>query len=96
MGKLEKAEKVLESIKVYLILFLFNYSKTILLVTHGGVLMSFIHKALNISLIQKRTYSLFNGSINTFTLSGDADWKLEVWGDVCHLKAKGIAYLDDN
>jgi probable phosphoglycerate mutase len=70
--------------------------KTILIVGHGGVLMSFIHKALNIPLTQKRTYSLFNGSINTFTLSEDANWKLEVWGDISHLKANGLVYLDDN
>lgn len=73
-----------------------HYGKTILMVAHGGVLMSFIHKALNIPLTQKRTYSLFNGSINTFSLSKDAEWKLEVWGDVSHLNAGGLVYLDDN
>lgn len=70
--------------------------KTILIVAHGGVLMSFMQKALTIPLTQKRSYSLFNGSINMFTLSENSDWRLEVWGDVSHLKTKGLVYLDDN
>ena len=73
-----------------------HYGKTILLVTHGGILMSFIHKALNIPLNQKRRYSLFNGSINIFSISESMEWGLDVWGDINHMRLNNLSTLDDN
>jgi 2,3-bisphosphoglycerate-dependent phosphoglycerate mutase len=73
-----------------------HYGKTILLVAHGGVLMSFIHKTLEIPLTSPRNFSLFNASINIFSISGNNRWTLEVWGDVNHLRAMELGSLDDN
>ena len=58
--------------------------------------MSMIHKALHIPLNQKRSYSLYNGSINIFSISDKAEWNLEVWGATHHLEKYGLATLDDN
>jgi probable phosphoglycerate mutase len=70
--------------------------KTILIVAHGGVLMSFFHKALEIPLGSPRKYSLFNGSINIFSLSENSNWRLEIWGDISHMRDSSLEYLDDN
>lgn len=70
--------------------------KHILVVAHGGVLMSLIHHVLKIPLDAKRTYSLFNASINVFTVDAKKTWRLELWGDTAHLRAHGITVLDDN
>ena len=70
--------------------------KSILIVAHGGIIMSFIHRALDISLSQKRTFSLFNGSINVFSLSDRNEWQLDVWGDVNHMRTRGLDFSDDN
>jgi 2,3-bisphosphoglycerate-dependent phosphoglycerate mutase len=70
--------------------------KTILIVAHGGVLMSFIHRALNIPLDAKRTYSLFNASINVFTIDQDKSWRLDIWGDTNHLRKHSLSTIDDN
>ncbi len=70
-----------------------NIGKTILVVAHGGVLNSFFHKALNLPLTEPRRFSLFNGAINTFSISENC-WRLESWGEIHHLKETGT--LDDN
>jgi probable phosphoglycerate mutase len=70
--------------------------KSILIITHGGVLMSFIHKALGIPLTQKRTFSLLNGSINIFSISEKMEWRLEIWGDINHMWAQHLDAFDDN
>jgi broad specificity phosphatase PhoE len=70
--------------------------KSILIVTHGGVLMSFIHKALCIPLTQKRTFSLLNGSINVFSITETMEWRLDVWGDINHMRAHSLDTFDDN
>lgn len=73
-----------------------NMNKTILLVTHGGILMSMIYKTLKLPLNQKRSFSLYNGSINVFSISDTMEWNLEVWGDTNHLEKYGLETLDDN
>jgi len=73
-----------------------NMEDTILLVTHGGILMSMIYKALKLPLNQKRSFSLYNGSINVFSVSDKMEWNLEVWGDTHHLERNGLETLDDN
>jgi 2,3-bisphosphoglycerate-dependent phosphoglycerate mutase len=70
--------------------------ETILIVSHGGILTSFIQKALNIPLNQKRRYSLYNTSINEFSISEDLDWRLELWGETHHLDQIRLEALDDD
>jgi probable phosphoglycerate mutase len=68
---------------------------TILVVTHGGILSGMFHKAINVPLSQKRTFSIFNLGLNIFTISEDNQWFLETWGDICHLKLSGLLAIDD-
>jgi 2,3-bisphosphoglycerate-dependent phosphoglycerate mutase len=70
--------------------------KSILIVTHGGVLVSCIQKALCIPLTQKRTFSLLNGSMNVFSLSEQMEWRLEIWGDRNHMQSHNLSTLDDH
>ena len=65
----------------------------VLIVAHGGVLMSFIYRALQMALTEPRRFTLFNGAINRFTIT-DGDWRLDTWGDIAHLA--GMRTLDDN
>ena len=67
--------------------------KRILVVTHGGVLKSFFYKATNTPLTEPRHFSLFNGSINSFSITHN-QWRLDTWGELRHLK--DIRTLDDN
>lgn len=64
----------------------------ILIVTHGGILDSFFRHALQLPLTVPRRFSLFNASINSFTVT-NGHWRLKSWGDVEHLK--GIGTMDD-
>lgn len=73
-----------------------NMNSTILLITHGGILMSMMYKTLKMPLNQERSFSLYNGSINTFSVSDKKEWNLEVWGDTHHLEKYGLETLDDN
>jgi probable phosphoglycerate mutase len=73
-----------------------NMNSTVLIVSHGGILMSMVYKALKLPLNQKRTFSLYNGSINIFSISHTMEWNLEVWGDTHHLEKYGLETLDDN
>ena len=68
-----------------------HIGRKILIVTHGGVLRSFLYKVLNLSLNQSLPASLFNASINMFSVM-EHQWKLEVWGDTNHLD--GMRALD--
>ena len=76
-----------------------NLGRKILIVTHGGVLMSFLYRALNLPLTNSLPVSLFNASINIFSIL-ENQWKLEVWGDTNHLKTMrpldGIEWLRKN
>lgn len=67
--------------------------KKILVVVHGGVLISFFHKALRIPLSEPRRFSLFNAAINSFAIS-DGQWRLDTWGEVAHLQE--MRTMDDN
>jgi len=62
--------------------------KRIGVVTHGGVLDMLMRIALDIPLDRKRTWSLFNASLNTFTWHAGA-WRLNTWGDIRHLETAG-------
>ncbi len=65
----------------------------ILLVTHGGILDSLFRKSLNLPLTEERTFSLYNASINEFSISNNS-WKLDSWGNIHHLQT--LDTLDDS
>lgn len=65
----------------------------VLVVAHGGVLTSFFRRALRLPLSEPRRFSLFNASINSFSISY-SQWRLDSWGETAHLK--GMSTLDDN
>ena len=73
-----------------------NAGKSILIVAHGGVLMSMIQKTFGLPLDGKRAFSILNGSINIFSISEHKVWKLESWGIVDHLISSNLEVLDDN
>jgi probable phosphoglycerate mutase len=57
---------------------------TIALVTHGGVLSTFLRHVLGLPLDAPRRYMRRNASINAFALE-QGKWYLESWGDTAHL-----------
>ena len=67
-----------------------NTGKTVLFVTHGGVLECFLSKTLRIPMTKDRNYSLYNASINSFTITANFRWKLDYWGDIHHLRALNV------
>lgn len=66
--------------------------KNIIIVTHGGILDGLFRNILGIPLEKKRTFSLFNASVNTLQVSGGI-WNVVTWGYVEHLRSLGS--LDD-
>jgi probable phosphoglycerate mutase len=65
-------------------------SQSILLVAHGGVLDCIIRYTFNIPLNRQRNFSLFNASINRFTVD-KGEWKLESWGETSHMRDIPVA-----
>ena len=63
-----------------------NEGKKILIVSHGGVLDCIIRMVFNYPLSASRNFSIFNTSINVFSVI-DGKWTLEQWGIVNHLQA---------
>ena len=70
-----------------------NAGKKILLVAHGGVLNSFFYRATNTPITEPRRFSLFNASINSFSITA-GNWRLDTWGEIAHLGE--LQALDDN
>lgn len=66
--------------------------RTILLVMHGGLLMSLLYYTLHIPLSEPRRFSIFNAAFNRFSISRDI-WHLDCWGDISHLR--DMTTLDD-
>jgi 2,3-bisphosphoglycerate-dependent phosphoglycerate mutase len=66
--------------------------KSIVVVTHGGILDGVFRYVNGISLEKKRTFSLFNASVNTLQVCNN-DWSIVTWGYIDHLRALGS--LDD-
>lgn len=64
----------------------------ILLVMHGGLLMSLLYYTLSIPLNEPRRFSIFNAAFNRFSVSHDT-WHLDSWGDISHLR--DMTTLDD-
>jgi len=73
-----------------------HIGKSVLIVTHGGILMSMMYRTLRLPLHQERTFTLCNGGINVFTITSELRWNLEVWGDTHHLAVHGLSAMDDN
>jgi len=57
---------------------------TIVVVTHGGVLMGFFDYVLGLNPGERRRFS-HNGSFSTFDYAG-GKWTLETWNDIGHLR----------
>ncbi len=58
-------------------------------VTHGGVLDVVMRIILGIPLNVPRAFSIFNTALNSIVIDGTL-WRLNTWGDVCHLRAGGL------
>jgi 2,3-bisphosphoglycerate-dependent phosphoglycerate mutase len=67
------------------------YGKTIVVVTHGGVLDALFRYVSGVALDTKRTFSLFNASVNTIQCYKN-EWYIVTWGYVEHLR--GLGALD--
>ena len=70
-----------------------NQGKTILVVTHGGILNGLFYKLTDTPLSQPKKVANINASINTFSITKNV-WHLESWGEIGHLD--GLRALDDN
>jgi probable phosphoglycerate mutase len=69
--------------------------QTIGVITHGGVLGSFLRVVIGIDSEQPRRFKRFNGSWNVFSFEAGS-WVLNTWGDVSHLGELGnVLSLDD-
>lgn len=53
-------------------------------VSHGGVLSGLMRVALGIPLTAPRAFQIWNAGINIFMFA-DGKWRLNTWGDICHL-----------
>lgn len=62
--------------------------KSILIISHGGVLDCTMRMVFGISLDVRRNFSIYNASINTF-LFNDGHWDLEEWGNTEHFRGTG-------
>ncbi len=67
-----------------------NLGQRILIVAHGGVLSSFFYQATNTPLTEPRRFSLFNASINAFSISA-GQWHLNTWGEITHLSCLSLS-----
>lgn len=61
--------------------------KTVVVVSHGGVLDSLFRFVLGIELGTPRNFALHNASRNRFQVCGPS-WFLEEWGDLRHLSGQ--------
>jgi len=64
-----------------------HLGRRILVVTHGGVLRQLFLHTLGIPFDAAHRFFSLNSSVNVFSYQ-DTNWKLEVWGDLSHLKSK--------
>ena len=70
-----------------------NQGKTVLVVTHGGILNGLHYKVTDTPLSEPKRVANINASINTFSITKNI-WHLNSWGDIEHLE--GLRALDDN
>lgn len=64
--------------------------ESIVVVTHGGVIHSFLRAVLGIPLTAPRQFKVANASLSLF-VGEDQTWQLVTFGDVCHLEAKVLS-----
>jgi len=69
-----------------------NEGKNILIVTHGGVLDCILRMVFDYPLSGIRKFSLYNASINRFSVLKEV-WLLEEWGNINHHQTR-ILSLD--
>lgn len=60
-----------------------HVGKTVVMVTHGGILANLLKHTLKIPLEAPRNFHVWNASLNIFSYS-QSGWSLERWGDSCH------------
>jgi probable phosphoglycerate mutase len=70
-----------------------HIGKTILLVSHGGVLDMMYRLASNQALDADRAVSVPNASLNWISHDGNA-WKVDRWADTSHLDSLALDNLD--
>jgi len=58
----------------------------IVVVTHGGVAISLFRHALHLPVQAKTRFSNHNTGLSRFIVE-NGTWKLDAWGDICHLRA---------
>ena len=58
-------------------------SKTLIAVTHGGVLDVIYRMATGLPIEAPRNYPIGNASVNWLRIEGD-EWVIESWGEVAH------------
>ena len=63
--------------------------QSIALITHGGVLSTFLRHVLGMPLDAPRRYKRLNASINQFSRE-KGRWYLDSWGDVAHLEGQSL------
>lgn len=66
--------------------------KTVVIVTHGGVLDIIYRLSTGMKLTDERCFKLYNASINHF-IHEDGKWSIEQWGDISHLEK--VVALDE-
>lgn len=64
--------------------------KTVVAVTHGGVLDAMYRHVTGAPLHGARTTLLLNASFNCFLRTAEGHWSLPVWGDVTHLPNRSL------
>ncbi|HYH01782.1 MAG TPA: histidine phosphatase family protein [Bacillota bacterium] len=64
----------------------------ILAVTHGLILSYILKRVLGIPLEARRRFSLFNASINRFSIK-NGEWFLDSWGETGH--TRNLKHLDE-
>lgn len=69
--------------------------KKIALVAHGGVLECVYRAAHNLPLHAPRDVTIYNASINRFTVDGDT-LRLLQWGDIAHLQAEALDEINQS
>lgn len=66
--------------------------ETVVVVTHGGVLMGFFESVLGLPFGTSRQYRRANAAWNVFSRDTDR-WVLETWGDVAHLQTNEAIFM---
>jgi probable phosphoglycerate mutase len=67
-------------------------NETVVVVTHGGVLISLFESALGLPFGSANRYRRLNAAWNVFSRDSDR-WILETWGDVAHLEILEPAFV---